>query len=80
MIAPETVFLSHDTVLDADVEIEPFVVFGPGVKVRRARASEAIAIWKAPLVAAGAIIGPYRAAAPRHRDRRRAPISAISWK
>ena len=60
MTAPETVFLSHDTVLDADVEIEPFVVFGPGVTVASRRAaSEAIAIWRAPTIAAGAIIGPF---------------------
>ena len=31
MTAPETVFFSHDTVLEADVEIGPYVVFGPGV-------------------------------------------------
>ncbi len=33
MVAPETVFLAHDTRLAADVTIEPFVVFGPGVSV-----------------------------------------------
>ena len=60
MTAPETVFLSHDTVLEADVEIEPFVVFGPGVTVQSGRADpKPFAIWKAPMVAAGAIIGPF---------------------
>ncbi len=34
MTAPETVFLSHDTVLEADVQIGPYVVFAPGVTVR----------------------------------------------
>jgi bifunctional UDP-N-acetylglucosamine pyrophosphorylase/glucosamine-1-phosphate N-acetyltransferase len=33
LIAPETVYLSHDTVIGRDVIIEPFVVFGPGVTV-----------------------------------------------
>lgn len=33
LIAPETVHLSHDTVLGEDVVVEPFVVFGPGVTV-----------------------------------------------
>jgi bifunctional UDP-N-acetylglucosamine pyrophosphorylase/glucosamine-1-phosphate N-acetyltransferase len=33
MVAPETVFLAHDTRLAADVTIEPFVVFGPGVSI-----------------------------------------------
>jgi bifunctional UDP-N-acetylglucosamine pyrophosphorylase/glucosamine-1-phosphate N-acetyltransferase len=33
LIAPDTVYLSHDTVIGRDVIIEPFVVFGPGVTV-----------------------------------------------
>jgi bifunctional UDP-N-acetylglucosamine pyrophosphorylase/glucosamine-1-phosphate N-acetyltransferase len=34
MTAPETVFFAHDTAVENDVEIEPFVVFGPGVTVK----------------------------------------------
>ena len=34
MTAPETVFFAHDTEMENDVEIEPFVVFGPGVTVK----------------------------------------------
>src|SRR3546814_11004266 len=33
LIAPETVFFSHDTLIGKDVLIEPNVVFGPGVVV-----------------------------------------------
>ncbi|HEY0236008.1 MAG TPA: bifunctional UDP-N-acetylglucosamine diphosphorylase/glucosamine-1-phosphate N-acetyltransferase GlmU [Afipia sp.] len=33
MIAPETVFLSKDTIFGRDVTIEPFVVIGPGVSI-----------------------------------------------
>lgn len=33
LIAPETVFLSADTVFGKDVTIEPFVVIGPGVAI-----------------------------------------------
>jgi bifunctional UDP-N-acetylglucosamine pyrophosphorylase / glucosamine-1-phosphate N-acetyltransferase len=33
LVAPETVFLSHDTVLGRDVTVEPHVVFGPGVAI-----------------------------------------------
>ena len=33
LIAPDTVYFSHDTVVGQDVVIEPFVVFGPGVTV-----------------------------------------------
>ena len=37
MVAPETVFLSHDTRLERDVIVEPHVVFGPGVRIAAAR-------------------------------------------
>jgi bifunctional UDP-N-acetylglucosamine pyrophosphorylase/glucosamine-1-phosphate N-acetyltransferase len=33
LVAPETVFLSADTSFGADVVVEPYVVFGPGVVV-----------------------------------------------
>lgn len=33
MIAPETVFFAHDTVIEADAVLHPFVTFGPGVRI-----------------------------------------------
>ncbi|MEY2883773.1 MAG: UDP-N-acetylglucosamine pyrophosphorylase [Pseudomonadota bacterium] len=33
LIDPASVFLAHDTVIDRDVTIAPFVVFGPGVRI-----------------------------------------------
>ena len=33
LVAPETVYFSHDTVIGEDVTIEPFVVVGPGVTI-----------------------------------------------
>jgi bifunctional UDP-N-acetylglucosamine pyrophosphorylase / glucosamine-1-phosphate N-acetyltransferase len=33
LIAPDTVFFSHDTVIGQDTIIEPFVMFGPGVTI-----------------------------------------------
>ncbi len=33
LVAPETVYFGHDTVIGADTVVEPFVVFGPGVTV-----------------------------------------------
>src|SRR3546814_10441634 len=33
LIAPETVWFSHDTAVGRDVVVEPNVVFGPGVQV-----------------------------------------------
>jgi bifunctional UDP-N-acetylglucosamine pyrophosphorylase / glucosamine-1-phosphate N-acetyltransferase len=59
MIAPETVFLSHDTVLDADVEIEPFVVFGPGVSVASGVRIKSHSHLEGASIATGAIVGPY---------------------
>lgn len=34
MVAPETVFFSYDTIIEKDVEIAPYVVFGPGVHIK----------------------------------------------
>src|SRR5262249_36797971 len=59
MTAPETVFLCHDTVLEADVEIEPFVVFGPGVTVRTGARIRSHSHLEGAEVSGGAIIGPY---------------------
>ena len=33
MIAPETIFLSKDTIFGKNVTVEPYVVFGPKVKI-----------------------------------------------
>jgi bifunctional UDP-N-acetylglucosamine pyrophosphorylase/glucosamine-1-phosphate N-acetyltransferase len=59
MIAPETVFLSHDTVLNADVEIEPFVVFGLGVSVKSGARIRSHSHLEGAVIAGGAVIGPF---------------------
>jgi len=59
MIAPETVFLSHDTVLEADVAIEPFVVFGPKVRVASGAQIKSHCHLEEAEVASGAVIGPF---------------------
>jgi bifunctional UDP-N-acetylglucosamine pyrophosphorylase / glucosamine-1-phosphate N-acetyltransferase len=59
MTAPETVFLSHDTAIEADVEIEPFVVFGLGVSVKSGARIRSHSHLEGAVVEAGAIIGPY---------------------
>jgi bifunctional UDP-N-acetylglucosamine pyrophosphorylase/glucosamine-1-phosphate N-acetyltransferase len=59
MLAPETVFLSHDTVLEPDVQIGPYVVFGPKVTVRSGADIKAFSHLEGADVAGGAIIGPY---------------------
>lgn len=59
MIAPETVFLSHDTVIGQDVLIEPNVVFGPGVTVESGAVIHAFSHLEGAHVAKGATVGPY---------------------
>jgi bifunctional UDP-N-acetylglucosamine pyrophosphorylase/glucosamine-1-phosphate N-acetyltransferase len=59
LTAPETVFLSHDTVIEADVQIEPFVVIGPGVTLRAGARIRSHSHLEGATVESGAIIGPF---------------------
>ncbi len=59
MMASETVFFSHDTRLAPDVEIEPHVVFGPGVSVATEAKIRAFSHLEGVNVGEGAVIGPY---------------------
>ncbi|WP_137131190.1 bifunctional UDP-N-acetylglucosamine diphosphorylase/glucosamine-1-phosphate N-acetyltransferase GlmU [Rhizobium sp. FY34] len=59
MIAPETVYLAHDTVLQPDVLIEPNVVFGPGVTVESGAVIHAFSHLEGAHVASGATVGPF---------------------
>lgn len=59
LIAPETVFFSHDTVLEQDVLVEPNVVFGPGVRVESGAKIRAFSHLEGAHVASGATVGPY---------------------
>lgn len=59
MVAPGTVFLSHDTKLAADVMIEPFVVIGPGVVIGAGACIRSHSHLEGAHVAAGAIVGPF---------------------
>ena len=59
MTAPQTVFFAHDTVVENDVEIEPFVVFGPGVMIRTGARIRSHSHLEGASVASGAIIGPF---------------------
>jgi bifunctional UDP-N-acetylglucosamine pyrophosphorylase/glucosamine-1-phosphate N-acetyltransferase len=59
MTAPETVFLSFDTVLEPDVQVEPFAVFGAGVTVRSGAKVRAFSHLEGCIVERGAIVGPY---------------------
>ncbi len=59
LIAPETVFFSHDTQLGADVLVEPNVWFGPGVKVADGATIHAFSHLEGADVGPRAEVGPY---------------------
>jgi bifunctional UDP-N-acetylglucosamine pyrophosphorylase/glucosamine-1-phosphate N-acetyltransferase len=59
LVAPETVFLSFDTMLGRDVLVEPHVVFGPGVVVGDGAVIHAFSHIEGARIGAGATIGPY---------------------
>ncbi len=59
LLAPETVFFSHDTQLGQDVLVEPNVVFGPGVKVADNVRIRAFSHLEGAELEEGVEIGPY---------------------
>ncbi|AUW60350.1 bifunctional N-acetylglucosamine-1-phosphate uridyltransferase/glucosamine-1-phosphate acetyltransferase [Sphingobium sp. SCG-1] len=59
LVAPETVFFAHDTVLGRDVLVEPHVVFGPGVVVEDDVVIHGFSHLEGATVRSGAEIGPY---------------------
>jgi bifunctional UDP-N-acetylglucosamine pyrophosphorylase/glucosamine-1-phosphate N-acetyltransferase len=59
LIAPETVFFSHDTVLGRDVTVEPNVVFGSGVTVHDGATIHAFSHLEGAEVGRNATVGPY---------------------
>lgn len=59
MIAPETVFLSHDTKIAADCVIEPNVVFGPGVSLGEGVQVRSFSHLEGCDIASSVTVGPY---------------------
>ncbi|MBN9670677.1 bifunctional UDP-N-acetylglucosamine diphosphorylase/glucosamine-1-phosphate N-acetyltransferase GlmU [Roseibium aggregatum] len=59
LLAPETVFFSHDTKLEPDVTVEQNVVFGPGVKVAGGARIRAFSHLEGAQVGSGSLVGPY---------------------
>ena len=59
LVAPETVFFSHDTRLGRDVLIGPDVVFGAGVSVGDGVQIRAFCHIEGAVIADGAVIGPF---------------------
>ncbi|SFP48380.1 bifunctional UDP-N-acetylglucosamine diphosphorylase/glucosamine-1-phosphate N-acetyltransferase GlmU [Sphingomonas rubra] len=59
LVAPETVWFAHDTVLGRDVIVEPNVVFGPGVTVADGATIRTFSHLEGATVGKGAEVGPY---------------------
>lgn len=67
LVAPETVFFSHDTRLGRDVVIEPNVVFAPGVSVADGTRIRAFSHLEGAEVGARVTAGPYARLRPGAR-------------
>lgn len=59
LVAPETVFFSHDTKISKDVYIAPNVVFGPGVKIAEGVRIEAFCHLEGVTIKKNSVIGPF---------------------
>lgn len=59
LIAPDTVWFSHDTAIGRDVTIAPNVVFGPGVTVADGVVIHAFSHIEGATIGARAEVGPY---------------------
>jgi bifunctional UDP-N-acetylglucosamine pyrophosphorylase / glucosamine-1-phosphate N-acetyltransferase len=59
LIAPETVWFSHDTQIGRDTMIEPNVFFGPGVTIGENVVVKAFSHVEGATIAAGAQVGPF---------------------
>ena len=59
LIAPETVFFSHDTRIGRDVVVEPNVFFGPGVEIADGVTIRAFSHVEGARIASGAVVGPF---------------------
>ena len=59
LAAPDSVYLSYDTVIGRDATIEQNVVFGPGASVESGALIRAFSHLEGCHVAKGAVVGPY---------------------
>ena len=59
LIAPETVFFAHDTLIEADVVIEPNVFFGPKVTVASGAVIHAFSHIEGAEIGANTSVGPF---------------------
>jgi bifunctional UDP-N-acetylglucosamine pyrophosphorylase/glucosamine-1-phosphate N-acetyltransferase len=59
MQAPETVFLAHDTMIEADVSLEPFLVCGPGVHIASGARIRGHCHLEGARIGEGCEVGPF---------------------
>ena len=59
LIAPETIFLSKDTLFGKNVTVEPYVVFGPKVKVGDNSYIKSFSHLEGAKIEKNVVIGPY---------------------
>lgn len=67
MPAPETVFFAFDTELEAGVRVEPYVVFGPGVRAEAGAVIRSFSHLEGAYLEAGAEVGPFARLRPGTR-------------
>jgi bifunctional UDP-N-acetylglucosamine pyrophosphorylase/glucosamine-1-phosphate N-acetyltransferase len=59
LIDPGSVFFAHDTYIDPDVTVEPFVVFGPGVRIASGATIRAHSHVEGAIIGPGCEVGPF---------------------
>ena len=59
LIAPETIFLSKDTFFGKNVTVEPYVVFGPKVKIGDNSYIKSFSHLEGTIIGKKVIVGPY---------------------
>ena len=59
LIAPETIFLSKDTLFGRNVTVEPYVVFGPKVKIGDNSYIKSFSHLEGTKIEKNVIVGPY---------------------
>ena len=59
LIAPETIFLSNDTLFGKNVTVEPYVVFGPKVKIGDNSYIKSFSHVEGTKIEKNVVVGPY---------------------
>ena len=59
MIAPETIFLSKDTTFGKNITVEPYVVFGPKVKIGDNSYIKSFSHIEGTKIEKNVVVGPY---------------------